>query len=512
MRKALLGALVALLVGLPIAAQEAPEASSGEQAPIVATGVGSLQADGAAAPLPWIATTQGALVALAPIAEALSAQLVVGPLGDSYNLVVGDSTFILAPGSGAVTLGTEILPLSQPPQVADGAIFVPIDLLEKTLGDRFGVQIAWDPAGHRLQARRPPSRRLPVELSIVHLQGVSTVVFRFPQAPRFRIEERSGGWDVVALGDRFVVPEPRAIDDPFVKGVSVDENRIRLDVAPGIAADHYRLTSPDRIVFDLFRGETPALGVASPTAPPPPAAARPLGGIQTIVIDPGHGGAETGAIGPAGTMEKELTLLIARTLAERLRSQLGVRVTLTRDDDSDLDLDERSAIANQNKADLFLSIHLNSTTRGDAHGAETYFLSLKASDERAADAAALENLVGQQAAPPGSDDFDLQLMLWDLAQSRHLAASQRLATFIQQELNRQLDLRDRGVKQAPFRVLMGAAMPAVLVELGFVSSPDDEARLRDPAYRLELVDTLVRAIQRFKTEYEASPGASGARP
>jgi len=185
---------------------------------------------------------------------------------------------------------------------------------------------------------------------------------------------------------------------------------------------------------------------------------------------------------------------------------------LTRDDDSDLDLDERSAIANQNKADLFLSIHLNSTTRGDAHGAETYFLSLKASDERAADAAALENLVGQQAAPPGSDDFDLQLMLWDLAQSRHLAASQRLATFIQQELNRQLDLRDRGVKQAPFRVLMGAAMPAVLVELGFVSSPDDEARLRDPAYRLELVDTLVRAIQRFKTEYEASPGASGARP
>ncbi len=185
-------------------------------------------------------------------------------------------------------------------------------------------------------------------------------------------------------------------------------------------------------------------------------------------------------------------------------------MTLTRTDDVNLGLDERSALANQNRADLFLSVHLNSTTHGDAHGAETYFLSLKASDQRAADAAALENLSGSKPAAPGSDEFNLQLMLWDLAQSRHLAASQRLATLIQEELNRQLELRDRGVKQAPFRVLMGANMPAVLVELGFLSSPEEEQKLRDPAYRTELVDTLVRAVAKFKSEYDAAPGSGGA--
>ena len=114
------------------------------------------------------------------------------------------------------------------------------------------------------------------------------------------------------------------------------------------------------------------------------------------------------------------------------------------------------------------------------------------------------------AAEPGSVEFDVQLLLWDLAQSQHLAASQRLATLIQEELNRQLDLPDRGVKQAPFRVLMGAAMPAVLVELGFLSSAAEELRLRDPAYRAELVATLLRALARFKVEYEAQRGAGGA--
>ena len=111
-----------------------------------------------------------------------------------------------------------------------------------------------------------------------------------------------------------------------------------------------------------------------------------------MVIDPGHGGKENGAIGPAGSAEKELALLIAKTLATRLEQTLGVRTVLTRSDDVDLGLDDRSALANQNKADLFLSIHLNSSVGRGALGAETYFLSLQASDQRAADAAAVARL------------------------------------------------------------------------------------------------------------------------
>ena len=242
-------------------------------------------------------------------------------------------------------------------------------------------------------------------------------------------------------------------------------------------------------------------------APAPPTPSR---GLRTVVIDPGHGGEESGAVGPSGLLEKDLTLEIARTLRDRLRQRLPVKVVLTRDDDSLLPLDTRSAIANQNKADLFISIHLNSYLGAEARGAETYFLSTEASDSRAAQTAELENAAGD-----GGDDealYDLQLILWDLAQSYHLAASQRVANLIQEELNGALGLRDRGVKQAPFRVLMGAAMPAVLVELGFLSNPDEETRLRDPKYRADLVDALVRAIARFRSEVEVSDGRLGTEP
>ena len=519
---AFVGALLALLAVPQLAAQEAP-VDEAPATPALASGVGTLDADGVAVPLPWISTAQGVLVALQPVADALGARLEMGPLAESYNLTLGDQTYIVAPRSPAATLGTEILPLSQAPQAVDGTLFVPVDLVERTWGERLGVKVGWDAAAHRLTAHRPTSRDLPVGLSIVHLQGVTTMVFSFPGPPRFRIDDRGDGWDVVPLGDRFVAPAPHPVDDPFVREVTIAPDRIHIVVPSGISGDHYRLAGPDRIVFDLYRTETSAAvppDSSSPTSPPPssiplPSAPPASGahGIETVVIDPGHGGSETGAVGPSGAMEKELTLLIARALAARLHDELGLKVALTRTDDVDLGLDQRSAFANQNKADLFLSIHLNSTIHGDAHGAETYFLSATASDQHAADAAALENAIGQQPAAPGSDEADLQLMLWDLAQSRHLAESQRLATIIQDELNKQLDLRDRGVKQAPFRVLMGAAMPAVLVELGFVSSPDDEQKLRDPAYRAQLVDALVRAIRRFEAGEGSTPtGIAGARP
>ncbi len=500
-RKSLVGLLLALLVDRSLPAQEAPEAGA---TAVVASGIGRLAIDGAESPLPWIETERGVLVALEPLVGRLGGELRVGPLGASYELVLGETLFVLAPDSAALTKGDEIVPLSQPPAVYLTLLHVPVDLVESTWGTILGFESSWNRAERRLTAVRPTLREHPIELSVVHLQGVTTVVFRFAVAPRCRIEKSERGFELVALGDRFLPPPPRRIDDPFLRAVEFAPGSIELVVAPDVEAEHYRLRAPDRIVFDLFRARrSPAVAAAPPTA-------APLPGIRTVVIDPGHGGGESGAIGGSGTMEKELTLLLSRALAERLAAELGVRVALTRTDDVDLGLDERSAFANQNRADLFLSIHLNSTARGDARGAESYFLSLQASDERAADAAALENVVGERPATPGSDEFDLQLLLWDLAQSRHLASSQRLATLIQEELNRQLELPDRGVKQAPFRVLMGAAMPAVLVELGFLSSPAEEQRLRDPAYRAELVTTLVRAVSRFKAEYEKAREAPGA--
>jgi N-acetylmuramoyl-L-alanine amidase len=234
--------------------------------------------------------------------------------------------------------------------------------------------------------------------------------------------------------------------------------------------------------------------------------------VRTIVLDPGHGGGESGAVGTRGTAEKDLTLVLAQALRRRLEARLPVRVVLTRDEDAELPLDTRAALANQLKGDLFISLHLNSSVGDGAHGAETYFLSLQASDAAAAGAAAAENApaaaeASEAAEVNGADPlYDLQLILWDLAQSHHLVESQRLAGLIQDELNTTLSLRDRGVKQAPFRVLMGAAMPAVLVELGFLSNPQEEARLQDPGYRADLVEALVRAVARYRAQGE-TPGS-----
>src|SRR5262249_32725695 len=161
----------------------------------------------------------------------------------------------------------------------------------------------------------------------------------------------------------------------------------------------------------------------------------------------------------------------------------GVTVVLTRDDDRVLPLDDRTAIANQNRAELFLSLHLNASKRKSAVGAETYFLSPSATDADAKSLAAAENASrGSTDAPSAATtargtDAGLDLILWDLAQNSHLAESSKLAEAVQRSLNGLTGIKDRGVRQAPFRVLMGATMPAILVESGFISNPDEESRL-----------------------------------
>jgi N-acetylmuramoyl-L-alanine amidase len=356
-----------------------------------------------------------------------------------------------------------------------------------------------------------------VALDVVHLQGMTTVVLQFTEEPRYQINRQGAATIVVAmLADRLTPPlTPKAVQDPLVQGVTIEPQQVRIQLAQGAEAESYILQNPFRLVFDVH----PTAAVEVPAAPPAPRAES--SGVRTIVIDPGHGGSETGAVSPGGVLEKDLTLQLARELEAKLAERLPVRIVLTRYEDANLPHDTRTAIANQNLADLFVSIHLNSSLGSGAYGTETYFLSPQATDARAALAAAAENaggdgrpsaLLGGTAA----EQADLQLILWDLAQAHHMAESQRFANMIQGELNRTLQLKDRGVKQAPFRVLIGATMPAVLVELGFLSNPEEEKRLQDPLYRDQLVDALTRAIARYKAlvenRPELTPGAVPARP
>lgn len=218
-------------------------------------------------------------------------------------------------------------------------------------------------------------------------------------------------------------------------------------------------------------------------------------GVHKVVIDPGHGGTDPGAIGRTGATEKQLTLQLSLALAERLRAA-GYEVLLTREDDSTVSLQERTDFANGVDADLFISIHINSARNRRVRGFETYYLDM-ALDPSAAETAAREN-ASSEAGSMG----DLEKMLESIMKNDFQGASSELAASIQDSLVMHVaksyqNVHDLGVKTAPFFVLVGAEMPAILVEASFVSNAEEEAWLKSAAYRSELAEAIEIGLQSY---------------
>jgi N-acetylmuramoyl-L-alanine amidase len=232
-----------------------------------------------------------------------------------------------------------------------------------------------------------------------------------------------------------------------------------------------------------------------------------------VVLDVGHGGTEEGAKGPSGLLEKDAMLALAKTMQEVLTLR-GFRVVTTRASDASVSLEERTATANAARADVFVSLHANASRSGGAHGTEVYYLSLDASDRAAALLAESENKSAETpAAEKNAALRDLDLILWDLAQNQHLAASERLAEIIQADFNRLLDVTTRGVKQAPFRVLIGVNAPAVLVEVAFITNPDEEKRLGSEEFRRQTAETLAGSLTTFfRTSASVPPVPYATKP
>lgn len=225
-------------------------------------------------------------------------------------------------------------------------------------------------------------------------------------------------------------------------------------------------------------------------------------GIQTIVIDPGHGGMEPGALGKYGTREKDVALAIGLKLKDIIEKNLPVRVVLTRENDVSISLENRAAIANYNKSDLFISIHINSSFRKDAHGSETFFLSREATDDEARRLAYMENNPAEfEEGIVGDSEDEITMILWDMAQSAYLKESSLLAETIQEELNHLLRTRNRGIKQAPFKVLSGVACPAVLVEVAFISNPEEERKLNTEWFKNNVVEAIYRGLENYIERY-----------
>jgi N-acetylmuramoyl-L-alanine amidase len=278
-----------------------------------------------------------------------------------------------------------------------------------------------------------------------------------------------------------------------------DTVRVVLDLAGDQDYELFRLEDPPRLVVDVGtrQAAAPPARAAVPAGPEDEGEGGPGRPIRRVVVDAGHGGHDPGAIGPRGVREKDVTLAVARRLQRKLE-RAGFQVVLTRRDDRTLDLPDRTAVANTARGDLFVSLHANAHPRRDRAGIETYFLNVT-DDRYAARLAARENGLIELA---GGAVPQVKRILSDLDATRSAGPSRRLAGLVQRELVSRVranvgEVRDLGVKHALFYVLLGARMPAVLVETAFVSNRAEERRLASARYQEEVAEGVARAIATF---------------
>ena len=456
-----------------------------------------------------VSRAEGEMVAIEDVLAGLGATFTSNPKGGAVTVQRGSHELVLHHKKSLASVDGDLKLLSAPAALEGGRWLVPVDGLPRLLGPFLERSVEWR-AVARVLVVGPVS--IPkISVSTFVSGELVRVVFEASQSVPFRVQQESGRVTVAVPRDLVeVAPAPARLAGGIVESVQFlggAENVFAVQLGPRFQKlKATEQESPARLVLELSGpplapGERPALV-------PPPRPVRPAEepAVRTVVIDPGHGGENPGARGAGGTLEKDVALSIARKLKAELVNARGLEVFLTRDRDLDVGLDERTAIANNYKADLFVSIHANASGARGAKGSEVYFLSYQASDDESRWVAQSEGAAQPVAgAAPGSD---LALILWDMAQAEHLEESSALASRIQEELAVVTGSQGRGVKQAPFRVLVGAAMPAILVEVAFISNPEEEKLLASEAYQAKIAASLARGIERFRKERSAPPGGA----
>jgi N-acetylmuramoyl-L-alanine amidase len=449
------------------------------------------------------------------VIAGLGLSVVSDTAAGTVTLRVGGREATLYHRKSLVSVGGDLRLLSAPALLDAGRWLLPVDGVPRILGPLLAEPVDY----------RPASRVLVVGRVSIPKVGVSTfvsgdqvrVVLEASEKVPFQVQQEEGRVHVRIARDALQVDFQRErLTGGIVDRVEFLGGRENLfTVALGKRFQQLKATeqdAPARLVLDFQAAPLPSRASAPPTASPAPDAEAPARtpGPLVVVLDPGHGGEEVGAQGAGGALEKDVTLAIARKLRAAITNSLGFQVFLTRDRDMDVALDQRAAIANNYKADLFLSIHANASRARVVSGSEVYFLAYQASDD---DSRRLALAEGGELTPPGtaaSGAADLALILWDMAQAEHLEESSALASRIQEELAGVTGSEGRGVKQAPFRVLVGAAMPAVLVEVAFISHPEEEKLLTSDAYQNKVAAALMRGIRRYGDERERRLGRASS--
>jgi N-acetylmuramoyl-L-alanine amidase len=490
---------VAVVVAL---AQETLSQSAQPTAPGASPSLTLLSRDGRRL-LPIVMVSDQEFVGLDDLAAAF--QLAIREESGAITVSYKGKTIILTPEQTLASVAGRLISLPAPPNRSGRRWLVPVEFIARALAPIYDV---------RLELRKPAHLVIVGDLRVPRL----TIKYEpVGAAARLTIDATPRATGMVSQdGDRLTVKfDADALDVPgqllppqptqsIVQAVHVtDATTLTVDLGPrfaGFKAASQPVDPAMRLVIDFVAQPTETTPAQPPAALPapapselPPAFAPPSTPIRTITIDPGHGGDDAGAKGANGTKEKDVALSVGHRVKGVIEARLGVRVLLTRDDDRSVPLNERTAIANNNKADLFISLHANASMRRSTTGASIICASFDTPSETAGAAHA-----GERLPTFGGGLRDIELVPWDLAQTRHLDQSVAFATILAESLKGRIPLGAHPVDRAPMRVLEPANMPAVLVEMGFLTNADQEKLLAGDAFQNTLVQAIYDSVVRFR--------------
>ena len=486
--------LAALLAGVLVGAQGTPPA-----APLIL-----LTREGRR-PVPTILQSGLEFVALDDVAGLFQVAVREDTLAGGVTVSYKGRTVVASAEQPMASVNGRLVALPAPAMRVGARWFVPVEFVSRALGPIYDARIELRRPSRllivgdlrvprvtaRIEAPGPPTR---VVIDVSPTTDVTTA-----QEPGRVIVRLAGD----ALDTRLPIP-----GSGLVEQIRLGDQPTTLVVALRNAGPVNVVTNPaesgTRVTVEVHPPGTPLTPVLSEPSLPPenlPSLVTPRPTLQTIAVDPGHGGEDSGVKGAGGTLEKSVTLEVARRVKTLIETRLGIRVLLTREDDRLVPLDERASLANNNKADLFVSLHANATFAPSVAGAEVSYLAADDEMEAVRQAAQADSV----ALPVlGGGMRRIDVIRWDMAQARHLDSSAVLAGLLEEQLRARVPMGPRPIHRAPLRVLVAANMPAVLVEMAYLTNTAQARQAASPDFQTAVAQAIYETVTRFRAHLEAN--------
>ena len=463
-------------------------------------------------PLPTVDVQGHAMVGLDDLTALFQLTVREDAAARAVTVTYKNQTIVLTPDQTLASMSGRLVSLPVPLTRQGRRWLVPVEFISRALALIYDVRLDYRPASRLLVVGdvRVPHVSAQYDQTATSLRVTMEIT---PKATAAVSQDQNRlliRIDADALDAALPAPPPQ---NGLLTGIrAIEPNTIQLDLGQRFVS--YRSSTPisagasAQMVVELLSaaaessGSTPTTSLAGPAgaaAANLPVFGEPRSSIRTIVIDPGHGGDDNGVKGPGGGLEKDVVLAVARRAKGAIEGRLGIRVILTRDDDAKVDADSRAAIANNNKADLFISLHANGSPRAATKGTSIYYLSL----DRFGEEARRQSQVDREVLPVyGGGTREFSLVEWELAQAAHVQDSAALAGLIEQKLRGSANLETVSVQKSSLRALAGANMPAVLIEMGYLSNPDEETRLASSDFQTNIAQALTEAVIAFRDYLE----------